>query len=128
MANFHQALNNLREGSRLASERELDVLTKTGLVSLFEICFEQSWKTMKSILYGRRFLEAKSGSPTTIIKLAYREGMIDDEDAWRSMLRARGMGVHTYSEVVADEIIAAIPGYIQIFDRLETEINNNWQQ
>lgn len=46
--NFKKALINLR----LAKEYEFpyDVVTQTGLVNLFIICFEQSWKAMKEII------------------------------------------------------------------------------
>lgn len=46
--NFCYALRNLKE---IESRRPpYDIITQTGMVSLFEICFEQSWKAMKELL------------------------------------------------------------------------------
>ena len=46
--NFCAALNNLMD-IQLYHE-PYDNVTMTGLVGLYEICFEQSWKMMKELL------------------------------------------------------------------------------
>lgn len=126
MDNFDKALRNLREGLALFARTDRSVLTLTGLVSLFEICFEQAWKRMKTVLYREGFLEANSGSPTRIIKLSYRERMIQDEASWRAMLDQRRMGVHAYKEEVAEDIAASVPAYIELFENLQKELEANW--
>ena len=45
---FVKALNNLKE--ILGKKPPFDPITEAGMVSLFEICFEQSWKAMKERL------------------------------------------------------------------------------
>ena len=47
----------------------------TGLVGLFEVCFEQSWKAMKELLEENGFTESRTGSPKMILKTAYQAGM-----------------------------------------------------
>lgn len=51
--NFCKALANLHEGVKLSEP--YTVVEQTGIVALFEICFEQSWKLMKAVLetHGR---------------------------------------------------------------------------
>lgn len=46
--NFCKALANLQEG--LALREPYSIVEQTGIVGLFEICFEQSWKMMKDIV------------------------------------------------------------------------------
>ena len=46
--NFCQAFSNLKEIYRY--QEPYDTVVLTGLVGLYEICFEQSWKMMKEIL------------------------------------------------------------------------------
>ena len=46
--NFSKALMNLQEGLKL--EEPYSIIEQTGIVGLFEICFEQSWKLMKAVL------------------------------------------------------------------------------
>ena len=79
--NYVSALENLKDIYKYDEPYENVVLT--GLVALFEICFEQSWKAMKEILEDNGFAESATGSPKQIIKLAYRAGMIKDEDKAR---------------------------------------------
>lgn len=124
--NFRKTLDNLTEGTRLVADQEPNVVTRTAMVSLYALCFEQSWKAMKSILDRAGHVEAQSGSPTTIIKLAYREGMIDDEDKWLAMLDDRRRGIHIYNEAIANEIAAAVPQYIAVFEKLRSELETNW--
>ena len=58
----------------------------TGLVGLYEICFEQSWKTMKELLERDSFTEGQTGSPCQIIKTAYQAGMLENEELWLDAL------------------------------------------
>ncbi len=46
--NFCRALANLQEGLKL--NEPYSVVEQTGIVGLFEICFEQAWKMMKAVL------------------------------------------------------------------------------
>lgn len=75
---FSASLKNLKLCRNYSAP--YDVVTETGLVNLFSICFEQSWKTMKEILEHHGYDESRTGSPKMIIKLAYRAGMIQDEE------------------------------------------------
>jgi nucleotidyltransferase substrate binding protein (TIGR01987 family) len=78
VCNFFKALDNLKtvEGKT----PPYDAITEAGMVSLFEICFEQAWKAMKERLEFNGYGERKLGSPNAIIKLAYQAEMIDDEE------------------------------------------------
>lgn len=123
--NFQKALQNLLLIQNY--EPPYDVVTQTGLVNLFVICFEQSWKAMKEILEEHGYGEGKTGSPKMIIKCAYQAGMIQDEKGWRDLLDMRNLAAHTYSEAVATDIIERTKGYyIALFAALEMEINNHW--
>ncbi|WP_418875189.1 nucleotidyltransferase substrate binding protein, partial [[Clostridium] scindens] len=47
----------------------------------------------------------ETGSPKMIMKLAYRAGMIKDEQAWLAMLDMRNTLAHSYNEDVAFDVI-----------------------
>ncbi len=69
----------------------------SGITADFDRLFELSWKTLKEYLHGQLGIsEAKSGSPKIIIKIAYREELIDDENLWLEMLRYRNDDTHQY--------------------------------
>lgn len=123
--NFCKALDNLRIVKEV--EEPYDILTMTGSVALFEICFEQSWKAMKAILTEHGYAERLTGSPKMIIKLAYSAGMINDEEKWLKMLDSRNDITHSYNEEVAFQIIDQTKkDYICLFEKLKTAIDEKW--
>ncbi len=123
--NFCKALNNLKVGAQL--EPPYTIVEKTGIVGLFEICFEQSWKLMKELLELHGSGEAASGSPRHIIKVAFQLGMLSDENAWLDVLSTRNELAHTYSDEQALDSIQKIKdSYISVFDALKNEIDENW--
>lgn len=123
--NFFQALNNLQE--IVGKEPPYDAITEAGMVSLFEICFEQSWKAMKERLEYHGYGERKLGSPNAIIKMAYQAGMVDDEVLWSSALKARNNVIHSYSDEIALEIIKdAQEKFLPMFEALRKNIEENW--
>ena len=66
--NFCAALENLKD---ICEPKEpYSNIVLTGMVALYEICFEQSWKSMKEILEWNGFEEGKTGSPRQILKTA----------------------------------------------------------
>ena len=99
----------------------------TGLVGLFEVCFEQSWKAMKEILEMNGFSEGKTGSPRQILKTAYSAGMITDEEIWLEALVSRNNVAHAYNKEIALEIVRATKAvYFKLFEQLENDLKENW--
>jgi len=123
--NFCKALDNLKTARNY--EEPYDTVTQTGIIALFEICFEQSWKVMKAVLEEHGRSPQKTGSPRMIIKLAFSAGMIDDEETWLELLKTRNTLTHTYDEEMATESIKVIKSsYIGLFERLRDEIEKIW--
>ena len=122
--NFFNALKNLKEIEK--KEPPYDTITEAGMVALFEICFEQSWKAMKERLEFFGYGERKLGSPNSIIKLAYQAGMIDDEAIWSAALKARNDIIHAYSEEIALRIIEDTKEqFIPMFEELKESIQRD---
>ena len=122
--NFCRALTNLREIE--TKSPPFDTITTAGMVALFEICFEQSWKAIKEVLL-RHGVNEKIGSPRLIIKQAFAAGMIDNEALWLEMLAARNDVAHSYNEEIALAIISASKEkFIPLFEALKREIDENW--
>ena len=99
----------------------------TGMVGLYEICFEQEWKAMKEILTYHGYAEGATGSPRTVLKTAYKAGMIADEELWLSALTSRNNVAHAYNQAIALDIIRqAKTKYYDMFVELVNEIQKNW--
>lgn len=83
--NFCNAYRNLKD--IYSYEEPYNNVELTGLVGLYEICFEQAWKMMKEKLTESGFAESATSSPRTILKTAYKAGMIVDEQSWLTLCR-----------------------------------------
>ena len=123
--NFCQALTNMKDIYNY--EEPYDNVVLTGLVGLYEITFEQSWKMMKEILQNHGYEEGATGSPKIILKTAYKAGMIKDEDLWLKALRERNNVTHSYNQNIALSIIfQAKEKFYDMFYQLKKEIDENW--
>lgn len=124
--NFRRALNHLH--AIQGKEPPYDTITLAGMVSLFEICFEQAWKAMKEVLEKSGYSERKLGSPRAVLKLAYQSGMISDEALWMKALQARNDIIHSHSEPIALQIILdSQVHFLPLFLALSKELQENWQ-
>ncbi len=123
--NFCRALNNLKDINEY--EEPYSNVILTGLVALYEICFEQSWKMMKDKLAECGYGESATGSPRTILKTAYKAGMIKDEQLWLDAQVARNNVAHAYNEEIAMDIIRQTKKkFLFMFDELKNEMEENW--
>ena len=123
--NFCKALRNLEDIHKYAPPYDNVVLT--GLVSLYQICFEQAWKAMKECMENEGVNTAATGSPRSIIKEAYRLHMIDDETAWLHAMQACNLAAYAYNEQTAREIVESTrTEYLPLFHQLKASIEKNW--
>ena len=123
--NFSRALDNLQDIYRYEEPYENVVLT--GLVALYEICFEQAWKAMKELLEYNGYKESATGSPRQILKTAYSAGMIHDEQLWMDALASRNNVAHAYNKDVALDIVNAVKErYYAMFSRLKRDMEADW--
>lgn len=123
--NFCASLKNMKE--IYDYDEPYNTVVLTGLVGLYEICFEQSWKMMKEILEIHGYEEGATGSPKIILRTAYRAGMIKNEDAWLRALQERNNVTHSYNEEIALEIVRQAKAiFYDLFVQLKDEIDKNW--
>ena len=123
--NFCASLENMKDIYNY--EEPYDNVVLTGLVGLYEITFEQSWKMMKEILEIHGFAEGATGSPKMILRTAYKAGMIKDEELWLSALQERNNVTHSYNRKIAMGIITQEKQkFYKMFCELKEEIDRNW--
>jgi nucleotidyltransferase substrate binding protein (TIGR01987 family) len=123
--NFCAALLNLKDLYKC--EEPYSNVILTGLVGLYEICFEQAWKAMKEILENHGFEESKTGSPKQILKTAYQANMIQDEELWLDALVSRNNVTHSYNRAIALDIVNRTKkDYFMLFETLKKELEEKW--
>lgn len=123
--NFLNAFNNLKDIYNY--EEPYGNVEMTGLVGLFEVCIEQSWKAMKELLVDSGFDEGRTGSPKMILKTAYEARMIQNEEMWLNALVSRNNVAHSYNRDIAMDIIDKTKKYYyDLFAELKAELEKNW--
>ena len=123
--NFCSSLGNMKDIYNY--EEPYDNVVLTGLVGLYEITFEQSWKMMKEILQNHGYEEGATGSPKIILKTAYKAGMIKDEELWLRALQARNNVTHSYNQKIALGIVSEAKNeFYNMFVELKEEVENGW--
>ena len=124
--NFKSALNNLKD--IYVYQEPYGNVEIAGMVALYEICFEQAWKAMKEILENYGYSEGATGSPRTILKTAYKAGMINNEELWLEALVSRNNVARAYNEAIAKDIIDQTKNkYYDMFMELEQTIEQHWR-
>ncbi len=122
LENFGKSLGQLE--SACTKEKYSD-LERAGLVQLFEITFELSWKTLKDLLFYEGYDEK---SPRDVIRKAFETDYLNEADSETLLdaLNKRNLLSHTYEEKTAREAEDLIKNRYQpvlrrIYDRLESK-------
>lgn len=115
---YYNALERLKE----ALEREVDDVVIDGVLHRFEFTFELAWKTVKDYLEYLGMTE-KIGSPREIIQLGFKQGIINDGEAWISMMLSRNALSHLYDEKASRDIYKKIKNeYVKLFNELKEKL------
>lgn len=90
-----------------------------GVVQVFNLTFDLSWKVMKDILVKQMGIVGfASGSPSEVLSTAFTNGLIDS-DVWKSMLKTRNQLSHDYNGDFAEESLLDIQmEYLPLFRSL----------
>ena len=117
ITNFKNALQRLMEASEEYAKKDASDVIRDGLIQRFEFTYELAWKTTKEYLEDIGIVDRNS--PKAVIKEAYTQRLIDNEENWLLMLNDRNMTSHVYKEEMADEIAKRIVvNYINEFESL----------
>lgn len=124
--NFIAAYRRLSEGVEIYAQDPSNTIVRDGLIQRFEFTFELAWKTIKAV-YEEEGL-ATTSSPKPILREAYAEGLIHDEQLWLDMLEDRNAVSHIYKEEIAADVCLDIKeryvGAIQLLiEALQPRIN-----
>lgn len=115
--NFSASLTALKEAD-FAQAKE-SVIYRTSIVGQFNLTFELAWKALQAVLRLHNVSGAETGSPLSILKLAYKCGFIADSEVWILMHRKRNAAAHEYSEEDIDALIILIrDSFIPAFEKL----------
>lgn len=121
-ANFKKTFAKLTEAVANKPE-ELSELEKEGLIQRFEYTFELAWKTLQDLLRHKGYLDI--AGPNPVLKQAFEDSYITNNDGWTNMKKSRELTSHTYNSDLAEEIVDDI---IHVYYPLLIELNNKLEE
>ena len=102
LENFSKALQTLSEAMELGQQRPLSKLEKQGLIQGFEFTHELGWNVLKDYLESKGYTGLIGSRDAT--RMAFKNELIADGEAWMDMIKARNETSHTYNLDVAERI------------------------
>jgi len=117
---FLSALERLQE----ALKQEPTEIVIDGRLHRFEFTFELAWKLIKYYLEYMGMVEV-TGSPRETIQNGFKQGLIENGEAWINMMLARNSLAHLYDEMASREIYNKIKNeYLNLLCELKEKIEN----
>lgn len=111
MSRWKQRFENFEKAYKLlekyADENIQTELEKAGLIQFFEMTVELSWKVLKDYFEQEMLIV---NSPRETIKLAFKQGIIEDGHVYLEILNARNLTTHTYDDKLSNKMIEDIKG------------------
>lgn len=123
--NYLKAVQRLEEANtEYLKNIENDVI-RDGLIQRFEFTFELAWKASKEYLIDQGFSNDLH-FPKQVLRAAYENHMIDNEEAWLKMLDSRNRTSHIYDDKVAAAIAKNITGsFLPVLKKLSDYFKGN---
>lgn len=119
--NFSKALRRLQEANRLSEIRALSDLEQQGAIKAFEFCYELGWNVLKDYLEWQGATNLPGSR--TVIRVAFKAGLIENGEAWINMVEDRKLTTHAYDESIARRIFSGIrETYLPLFEVLKRQM------
>ncbi len=116
---FQEAL--LRLDEVLAQEK--NEFMRDSAIKRFEMTFDLSWKSVKARL---ETMGVRCASPLGCFREAYKQGIVGSyEKGLLSLVEMRNRTVHSYDEVLADEVYQQLPEASRILHLLFEGLNKS---
>lgn len=112
-------LNAIPEQKKTADPIMQSIL-RDCMIHRFELCYELAWKTLRAYMMENGL--APDSMPRPTFKMAYQNGVIDNEETWLSMIKDRNVASHQYNEdyiiLVAERIQSQyIPAFLALKEK-----------
>lgn len=113
---FKDAVSRLEESLQDYENSPISSI-RDGVIQRFEFCTELAWKSTREYLIDQGYVDLNS--PKSVMKQAYSDKLIDDEQVWLALLNARNFTAHIYDEATAEKVFSDIKdSYLEQFKKL----------
>lgn len=122
ISNFSKAVARLQDAIDEYGNTHSDAV-RDGAIQRFEFCMELAWKTTREYLIEQGFAELNS--PKAVMREAYANHIIDDQELWISALNDRNLTSHVYDEKTSDEVFSRICSvYVPLLKNLDKNMQD----
>lgn len=104
---YISALAQLEQAAAIYQKSQQDALYRDGLIQRFEFTVDLAWQSIKEYLEDQG-CSAPIATPRAVLKEAFAAGVIQDADAWNSVITARNITSHVYDEKTAENVATQI--------------------
>lgn len=123
--NYLKAVQRLEEANTEYLKNLDNDVIRDGLIQRFEFTFELAWKASKEYLIDQGFSNDLN-FPKQVLRTAYENHMIDDEEVWLKMLESRNRSSHIYDDRIAASIAENITNsFLSVLKKLADYFNEN---
>lgn len=105
--NFAKAVKRLNESNTAYKSEPDNEFYQDSIIKRFEFSFELAWKALREYLIEQGYT-LTTGSPKSVISLAYRENVLHNEKLWLEMLESRNLSTHDYGNELAESLAQSI--------------------
>jgi len=120
---FTKALEQLEMANALYQTRTLSMLESQGVIQVFEVTQELSWKVLKDFLEFQGYDEIYGSK--NAIRIAFNVGLLQNAEVWMDMIKSRNVMSHTYDEQEMLRIVELIfSEYTTEFEALKIKMEN----
>ena len=115
--NYSRAFQTLVSAVELARTRDLSDLEQQGLIQSFEFTHELAWNVLKDYLEEKGIMGLIGSKDAT--REAFKNGLVEDGEAWMKMIADRNRTSHTYDQAIARSVAENIlNSYFPAFEAL----------
>lgn len=117
-------LNEVIDEQEKIDSKKLGSILNDAIIKRFEFTFELMWKVLKEYLEDNGFTDFMP-SPKSVLKYAFKNGIINDEQCYNLMLQDRNSTTHIYDEKMASQIVQNIKEkYVALIQSLIDYLDN----
>ena len=116
LSKFSDTIKRLEEALKEYDKYQI-TSSRDGVIQRFEFCTELAWKSTREYLLAQGYVDINS--PKSVMKQAYADNLIDDDQAWLALLYVRNLTSHIYDENTANDIFDDIKNkYLTLLKQL----------
>lgn len=104
--NYKKAFEKLEKAIELATQRELSIIEKTGVINYFLKCYSLQWKTIKDFYEYQGELDIQGARDS--FELAFQRGLCSDDLFFSHLMR----NLKLVSEIYETEIVEQLFHFI----------------